>query len=1088
MKKNICTFIVISIICIANNLFCQDLGACYFNYNPEYNRLELERGYESNTWLNKYRTPGYWIPNDSTPIKTILVNWIICRDNNGQNGWQDNTEFRKQVDSMFVRINEYYSNSLSRVYDLTCEPEYTHIYDSRIRFELNDIIFLNNTTFNQCSLLSTSGIQDILDYLYINYPSSKTALNHIFSQPNNPPAGIWGRSDIYNDYAFVITNRSMWDSTKVVWNDHVSHITHEYGHIVGLNHTYDGEYTCTSHYDFLNDVFGECAENIVPCNHYSLTCDDEQVCYLDKTWFEEYELHYPLMSGTMDATNRYISPKSMGRMHRDLSLYDHNFASCSSNTHRFVKERHSYSIPKVINSDETWDFKIKMYQDIIVDNNATLTITGEVRMPIYGKIIVKPGAKLIVDGGTLTTAYDSLWQGIQVWGDTSAPQTATNGVYQQGYVELKNGATIENAVCALDLWKPDDYTKTGGIVVATDANFINNARTVRAMNYIYSSNNTEVNYNARFTRCNFEINSEYLGTETFIKHVGLCGVRGVVFSGCTFSVDNTAYNISNYTIGIQVTDAHVMVSSYCNSRDVRPCNNIIPSTFTGFYEAVYAVHSTYTQRPFYITGCEFYNNIFGVYSINTGYAQIANNTFYVPSKSICTYGAYLESMASFNVNGNDFIGIGQNYENCGVSVKNSPYNNNVLQNDFSNLAFGTESIGKNYNVSLSLPIVISSLSYTCNDNTGNMLADFYAINDGSSIGSVYSMGSPSLSAGNTFSSTAIQQISNLTTETFTYYYDTLYPGRVPTSIYGVILYKAGAANNCGTRDSGTNSKSPLWDYEEAEKICNRIRVELEAETDPNNIKVLEAELAFANHQLLTIIDNAVKEILMDSVSSINDVRQWLNRAKTPSADRAICATYLSQRYYETAINKAMAMIDDYQMQGDALIEQTEYIEILRLQQKVESDGRVMQQLNDDELRQVHRLYDYGTGVAKSIAKALLQMNGNFFECDCDNELITRGNIETTSDAISETEESETYFFSVSPVPAKDYVIVNYNLPADHATLFLTNNLGINIKTVKIDGTKGKKIVSLSDLTAGVYSCTINCEGFIKTEKIIVVTK
>lgn len=35
-----------------------------------------------------------------------------------------------------------------------------------------------------------------------------------------------------------------------------------------------------------------------------------------------------------------------------------------------------------------------------------------------------------------------------------------------------------------------------------------------------------------------------------------------------------------------------------------------------------------------------------------------------------------------------------------------------------------------------------------------------------------------------------------------------------------------------------------------------------------------------------------------------------------------------------------------------------------------------------------------------------------------------------------------------------------------------------------EGKIGKKVISLSDLTAGVYSCTISCEGFAETQKIV----
>lgn len=74
------------------------------------------------TFLEKYRTPSHWIPDSDFPVKTVMINWIVCRDDDGENGWTDTQEFRDQVDLMFVKINEHYSESLPPSYYLTCPP------------------------------------------------------------------------------------------------------------------------------------------------------------------------------------------------------------------------------------------------------------------------------------------------------------------------------------------------------------------------------------------------------------------------------------------------------------------------------------------------------------------------------------------------------------------------------------------------------------------------------------------------------------------------------------------------------------------------------------------------------------------------------------------------------------------------------------------------------------------------------------------------------------------------------------------------------------------------------------------------------
>jgi hypothetical protein len=593
-NNRIKSFAFIVFMVFAMTTVAQNLGECgTFIDTTEIYQPPRFFDYSSDTWLYKYRTPEYWIPNSTTPIKTILVNWVICRDDNGGNGWQDSPAFRNEVDRMFDSINHVYSTSLPKGYALTCEPQYTHIYDSRIRFELNDIIFIDNTLFNLCGVHDYYLSYDIIDYVNNHYPSTSRALTHIFTQPpSNPYDHTWGRYDIHSNNSFVITVGSMWNPTMVVWDEHIAHITHEYGHALGLGDIYNHERTCLSHYDFLDDVYGNCSENISPCDHFGDPCEGDQVCFLPKEWFQNnFNPPYPLMSGCMDEP-RYISPKSMGRMHRALSLYDNFFLVHNEPMHKYVKEKYSYIYPMAIASDETWDFAIKMYQDIVITDDATLTITGEVKMPIDGKIIIHPGAKLIIDGGRITSAHEQQWQGIEVWGNRNTHQNEVNGSYGQGYLELKNGAVIENAKCAVELWRPQYWGTTGGIIHATDATFHNCAKSVHALWYTNhtSSYDKESNYNGFFHNCSFIIDEGYFGNNEFSKHVDLFHVNGLQFLGCHFSVNRSIPGVSLWCVGIGAYSSGFKVNSYCNYDGqpiISPCpkENLIRSYFSGFYQA-----------------------------------------------------------------------------------------------------------------------------------------------------------------------------------------------------------------------------------------------------------------------------------------------------------------------------------------------------------------------------------------------------------------------------------------------------------------------------------------------------------------------
>ncbi|MGB0931437.1 MAG: hypothetical protein ACPGVB_11705, partial [Chitinophagales bacterium] len=163
--------------------------------------------------------------------------------------------------------------------------------------------------------------------------------------------------------------------------------------------------------------------------------------------------------------------------------------------------------PITVSVDETWNYDIKMYEDIVVESGATLTISCTVRMPDNARIIVERGAKLILDGGSITNACEpdpannitGMWGGIQVWGGNTQTHLSNNtgqlispaellgtgaGSYPQaltdhGVVVLTNSARLENAVTAISTKNQGgDATFHGGIVYAEDSEFLNNGRAI----------------------------------------------------------------------------------------------------------------------------------------------------------------------------------------------------------------------------------------------------------------------------------------------------------------------------------------------------------------------------------------------------------------------------------------------------------------------------------------------------------------------------------------------------------------------------------------------------------------------------------
>ena len=111
-------------------------------------------------------------------------------------------------------------------------------------------------------------------------------------------------------------------------------------------------------------------------------------------------------------------------------------------------------VTETITENTLWNTGKHVNSTITIPNNVTLTITSTVTCDAQVAIIIQPGGKLIINGGTLTNAcLGEMWQGVTV--------------NNQGYIDLRNGGKIENAITGIT-------AESGATVNTFNAHFINN--------------------------------------------------------------------------------------------------------------------------------------------------------------------------------------------------------------------------------------------------------------------------------------------------------------------------------------------------------------------------------------------------------------------------------------------------------------------------------------------------------------------------------------------------------------------------------------------------------------------------------------
>ena len=681
--KNIIKCVIYYII-IINVAHSQTYFGCANESNSNSIIKTLNCSESSLDYLNQYRYKTQYIPHNlNDVIKTLHINFNIWQRADGTGNLINNPATIARLKQIAIWINNHYQY----IYPQLIPVPYTveNISDSKIRVVLDSIYFYTDPSTDSAYFYSyyNYGHNILLDnYIRANFPERTKALNIHLTGAVYPGAG--GYSDFGSIESFYHHNPEM-DTSDMHDYWFSEHWSHEIGHAFDLWHTYDVRWlqNCdNSYFDFLWDVY----DTTVNCS--SSGC---KVCLLpvDTT-------NNNLMGA---GNNNHISALQMGIIHRSTVM--ENFYNINYGIRNHVT---GYSeIPYEITKNEVWDFSMKFYQNIIVKTGYTLTIKCEVQFVPEAKIIVEPGAKLIIDGGTLTNEkyFDKLWQGIEVWGNKNHSQVP---ISNQGYVYI-NGGTIENAHNAITLWHPDDWNSMGGIVKADGATFLNNTRSVEFMMYEnHLQNGTLIRNLSSFTNCTFKIDDDYKAVDKndFGAHVTLWAVNGVSFSGCTFlnEQSNKEYSTDKNN-GILSIDAGYTIGDLCTATQVGPngCppEHTIKSTFKGFNIGVRAMGGS-TSNAVKIDKSVFDQNIKGVEFdaidnswVNRSKFYIGNNTISnTPTNNFYHEGIFTNTTTRFRIE-EDTIYPSSNFvsNSIGVRVSSTGGNNNQIYHNLTNgLLFG----------------------------------------------------------------------------------------------------------------------------------------------------------------------------------------------------------------------------------------------------------------------------------------------------------------------------------------------------------------------------------------------------------------
>lgn len=695
----------------------------------------------------------------------------------------------------------------------------------------------------------------------------------------------------------------------------------------------------------------------------------------------------------------------------------------------------------------------------------TITNTGILHCSPGTRLIIRPGGKLVVDGGVLTSSCaNEMWQGIEVVGDRTKHQTASF----QGVVELKNGAIIENAHCAIKTGLGDDnWHTTGGIIKASNTTFRNNRRAVAFLSYVdtAASGSLRSNY-SYFRNCTFTVNEDNVFAQNngdFIDHVTMWQVKGVNFYSCHFS--NTA-SMNDRRHAIYTEDAGFSISKFCPiTQPDCPCEIVesLRNTFTGFNIAI-DVNTSGDQFPVTIDHSKFINNATGIRINGNHFVTITRNDFDlqdIPTSGITNIGLLMYNSTGYKVEGNRFHRAVTNpyITPCGILMEQSgTENNNIYLNSFDTLYEGLYISGINGDVS-------GGLQMTCNEFLGNRY-DIYMTS--SAVVSPW-QGHSGKGADNIFDNHSTYNLYNCGTQYITYFYSnnsSFYPAHVTSNVMRV----GGASTNprtptfCniggGVPIGGGGIKSTSGFQSDVDDYLSALTNSVDEMDNENNSDSSPESLRNMRHALSNTYYENVRKLMADTLLSLSELEQWHTIAQ-PIAD----PYSLTETKFQNG-NPNSTVI------AEALEETNNYADFHALKTLCGAGGSGINwyELTDSQIEQLQSIAELNTGRTSVMAKGILCFFfGICYEDDWSIEVTSE-----TRSAKATPNNNETSSLFVYPNPTDNTLYVELlGSVIDNVILY---DLQGRIVDCKLSLEDGITTVGIGNIPAGVYLVYVTDEN------------
>lgn len=230
----------------------------------------------------------------------------------------------------------------------------------------------------------------------------------------------------------------------------------------------------------------------------------------------------------------------------------------------------------------------------------------------------------------------------------------------------------------------------------------------------------------------------------------------------------------------------------------------------------------------------------------------------------------------------------------------------------------------------------------------------------------------------------------------------------------------------------------------------------------------------------------IRDMLQDSITDMNMVRNWLDNLHNINADYLIIDSWLQ----ENNITSASALIDllpqTYSFDDSAMVEYYYYKDLKDLQTTLITENKNIFQLDSTQIEMLENIASHSKGIAGTQSQSILAFAyGNLFiNCPLpySNTKISKCNKLESINTIFQPKVNS------YPNPSEEWVVFEYSIPSsvNNCSLKIVNLMGQFVEEFKISNNSGMIIWDTRKIKEGNYIYTLNNDKYSTSGKITII--